>query len=437
MLSLLALLTTTQVSPPEPPRELTAYVNSHDPSYSWKVKARLVTAKSRTTDIAMTSQTWQGIPWRHTVVVVEPATSKPSGTAILYITGDDPNPADRAELSKLAAMSGLPAAMLFNIPVQPIFGLEEDNLIAHTFKQYLDSGDPTWPLLFPMTKSAVRAMDAVQAFSNGKIRRFVVTGGSKRGWTAWMTAATGDNRVAGIAPMVIDNLNTAAQMAHQRKFWGRYSDMFEPYVSRKIMERLKTPAGKRLALIIDPFSYRRRLTMPTLVVNGANDPYWAVDATTLYWSELRQPKWLLEVPNAGHLLGDKVDALNAIAAFSASVAGKFKFPTPTFKGDSKPVHDGAAYRQFEVVSKGPGLASISVWQAESDDFDFKKSVWKSVSGKTNYDVDGPGGSDTAISFLTSAKRNVAEFVEAEYRIAGFTFKLCSPVHLYPAQKSPK
>ena len=53
-------------------------------------------------------------------------------------------------------------------------------------------------------------MDAVQAWASeqgkGEVKRFVVTGGSKRGWTTWLTGAV-DNRVIAIAPMVIVMLN--------------------------------------------------------------------------------------------------------------------------------------------------------------------------------------------------------------------------------------
>src|SRR5207248_8492406 len=88
----------------------------------------------------------------------------------------------------------------------------EDGIIAYTWMKYMDTGDETWPLRLPMTKSAVRAMDtiaAVLASPEGggvKVGKFVVSGGSKRGWTTWTTAAV-DPRVVAIVPASIDLLN--------------------------------------------------------------------------------------------------------------------------------------------------------------------------------------------------------------------------------------
>src|SRR5262249_16831414 len=135
------------------------------------------------------------------------------------------------ELSKKV---GAPIAFLYGIPKQPLFGgKSEDALIAETFVRYLETKDGSWPLLFPMVKSLIRAMDALQAFAKEEwkfeVRDFVVTGASKRGWTTWLTAATGDKRVKAIAPLVIDTLNMPAQMENQLKAFGKPSEMIKDY----------------------------------------------------------------------------------------------------------------------------------------------------------------------------------------------------------------
>jgi PhoPQ-activated pathogenicity-related protein len=47
-----------------------------------------------------------------------------------------------------------------------------------------------WPVRLPMVKAAVRAMDAIQEFiptlnlpEVPRVERFVIAGGSKRGWS--------------------------------------------------------------------------------------------------------------------------------------------------------------------------------------------------------------------------------------------------------------
>ncbi|HCO84802.1 MAG TPA: PhoPQ-activated pathogenicity-like protein PqaA type, partial [Arenibacter sp.] len=110
-------------------------------------------------------------------------------------------------------------AIVRQVPNQPLYdGLTEDELISFTLHNYKNDKDLTWPLLFPMVKSAVRAMDAVQEFSSKnlekEVTRFTVTGASKRGWTTWLTGAN-DKRVETIAPMVIDVLNMPVSLDYQ------------------------------------------------------------------------------------------------------------------------------------------------------------------------------------------------------------------------------
>ena len=86
--------------------------------------------------------------------------------------------------AKLAETLRAPVAVLAQVPYQPMFDRREDALIAYTFDHYLETGEPDWPLLLPMVKSAARAMDAVQAFARERwqlpVNAFTVAGVAKR-----------------------------------------------------------------------------------------------------------------------------------------------------------------------------------------------------------------------------------------------------------------
>src|SRR5205085_3793545 len=231
---------------------------------------------------------------------------KPAATLLLWNQGGRASPGTIAFGLDLARKMGAPCAFLYGIPNQPLLGgKKEDALIAETFVRYLDTKDESWPLLFPMAKSLVKAMDALQAFADREwkapVRSFIVAGGSKRGWTTWLTAAA-DPRVKAIAPMVIDTLNMRQQGPYQLKSFGAYSEQVRDYTARGLLPMADTPAAKRLWSMVAPYTYRDRLTLPKLLIHGANDPYWTTDALNLYWDGLKGDKWVLYVPNAGHKL---------------------------------------------------------------------------------------------------------------------------------------
>jgi len=210
-------------------------------------------------------------------------------------------------LKTLAERAGAIAAVVTKVPNQPLYGgLKEDALIAYTFDQYIKSGDESWPLLFPMAKSAVRAMDAVQAFAQKeyqqKVETFVVGGASKRGWTTWLTAAV-DPRVKAMAPMVIDMLNMKVQSQWAEKVYGKQSEQIHDYTDRNLLEKMDDPPMVKLRGWVDPYNYRQRYNIPKLLLLGTNDPYWTVDSLRHYWSELPGPKLIFQTTNAGHDVG--------------------------------------------------------------------------------------------------------------------------------------
>ncbi len=111
-------------------------------------------------------------------------------------------------------------------------------------------------------------MDAIQQFAAAQIHhpisRFTISGASKRGWTTWLTGAN-DPRVEAIGPMVIDVLNMPVNLDYQIKAWNEYSIQIEDYVKLGIPQQAHTQSGNAINTMVDPYSYRRNLTMPKMI----------------------------------------------------------------------------------------------------------------------------------------------------------------------------
>jgi len=311
------------------PNEFFAYIAATEGQSRWELVRSLSGTSGDFFELRLRSQIWRGIPWEHRLTLIEPNNVAVDDVVLLYITGN-PNPGDALLGLSVANASGLRVAILNSVPNQPLFGLREDALIAYTFEQYLKTGEPDWPLLFPMVRSALSAMEAVSAFLGErgvKVRGFVVAGASKRGWTTYLTAVVAPTRVLGIIPIVFDFLNFPVQLSRQRELFGEPSAMLRDYTARGLTELFAAGAKEaKLAWLVDPYSYRYAYTMPKLIVVGSNDPYWASDATGLYWPGLPDPKLLLVVPNAGHNVMDFTRVLTSVATFARIVAEGIELP---------------------------------------------------------------------------------------------------------------
>ena len=329
--------------------DLESYVNKPEPAFAWHLENKIDREQSgdRIYDLQFTSQVWQGKKWQHQLQIYRPAGVAPGRTTFLWVTGGSATPETISLGLELARKIKAPVAFLYHIPNQPLLegNLREDDLIAETFVRYLKSGDESWPLLLPMVKSVVKAMDVLQAFGKKEwsepIDKFIVAGASKRGWTTWLTAAV-DKRVGAIAPVVIDVLNMRAQMSRQVQTLGAYSARLEPYSSRGLLPIPETPAGQRLLNMVDPWAYRDRLTMPKLIVNGTNDLYWATDALNLYWDGIPNHRWAVYIPNAGHNLRRQDrpqreqlnDLITSLAAFSRHQINGTPMPSLSWKHEN-------------------------------------------------------------------------------------------------------
>ena len=368
---------------------LKAYVEKKDDVYNWTIRHQGKIGPTEYVELTLTSQKWQGMTWRHQLFVLKPSTVRPEiSHALLFITGGSWNdklarpggdatklPGEAMVFAMLAETLRTPVAILLHVPRQPIYnGLVEDEIISYTFEQFLKTQDPEKVLLLPMVKSAVRAMDAVDEMAQQQwamsAKTFTVTGASKRGWTTWLTAAV-DHRVTAIAPMVFDMLNMSRQLEHQIDFWGDYSYKISDYSDRGLPAHLGSQQGKALRAIVDPYSYRKHLTLPKLVMLGTNDHYWPVDALNQYWDGLEGQKYILNVPNNRHGLKDLPRMIGAINALHQHAATAEPLPKLNWKFEI----DGG--RQTLDLKSDIVPNEVRLWSATSQKCDFRESKWKS------------------------------------------------------------
>jgi PhoPQ-activated pathogenicity-related protein len=355
---------------------LDAYVRAPDPSYAFRPIAHVDGEGYVTHVLEMTSQTWRAPDevdrtlWKHWLFIVVPDGAS-SRTALLYLTGgsnDDPPPADADPARRtLALATHAVVAELRMVPNEPLLfageseSRREDGLIAYGWDQFLRRGDPLWLPQLPMTKSAVRAMDTVTAFCASAdggglvVDRFVVAGRSKRGWTSWTTAAV-DDRVVAVVPVVIDLLNLEQSFRHHYDVYGFWSPAIGNYTKLGIPDWFGTPEMAALAAIIEPYSYRARLTLPKLIVNATGDPFFQPDSSRLYFAELPGEKLLRYVPNAGHDV-EPEDLLASLVPFYRAIVENAPLPSCSWSFEG---NDTIVVRGVE-----PRASSARVWQASN------------------------------------------------------------------------
>lgn len=314
------------------------FVNAPNPEYAWFNTGFNITADGWTAYLLnLTSGAWltpgdsDRYIWTHQLLVVVPTqvTTVFNSSAALWITGGgngDGNPGawdeDVLVCASLATSTGTVCSVLYQVPNQPVvFSADpskkersEDAAVAFTWVQYMvDHPDqPDWIIYFPMARAAVKAMDATTEFIASmmptyNIKKWMVMGASKRGWTTWLTGAAAPDRVMGIAPVVMDLLNFSVGVQHMWQTLGNWTFAFQDYLDMQVpryeaplaipalsmhpttrsrtcrpspRSYFGTPYVDTLAAVIDPLNYIQNLTMPKLVIDATGDEFFQVRCTT-------------------------------------------------------------------------------------------------------------------------------------------------------------
>lgn len=107
---------------------------------------------------------------------------------------------------------------------------------------------------------------------------------------------------------------------------------------------------------------------------GTNDEYWTVDAIKHYIDSIPGQNFVHYVPNVGHDLGDKQQALAALSAFvGATVANKqYAICKPTLTYSKKGI-------TLKVNASQDVLVDAVLWSTNSTDTDFRDEKWEGKS----------------------------------------------------------
>ena len=330
------------------------YVNKDDGAYAIGTVQEIAPGQSgfKVYTVQMTSQQWRTAAdvdkpiWKHWVTFIVP-TNVTKSTAFINITGgsntsSQPTTID-STLTQLAQFALLTQSVVINLPQVPsqplVFTADEtpgrqrteDEVIAYSYDEFLKNpSDTDWPVLQAMVKAAVKTMDTAQKlvnetedvpvnFTGGatSINDFVITGGSKRGWTTWLVPAV-DDRVRAIIPTVFDALNLDEQMQHHFGVYGFFSPAIQDYEDEHVFDRMLTENGSKLGAIVDPYHYivtgNGNYNIPKYAIVSAGDQFFVSDSSQYYFQDLPGTQnYLRYVPNTGHGLNQ--DAVIGAATF--------------------------------------------------------------------------------------------------------------------------
>lgn len=424
---------------------LDRYIAKPDPSYSWKLAGTIPGQGFQGFVIDLTSQTWRSASevdrpqWRHWLTIVKPD-KVTSNKALLFIGGgknSDPRPTTLSErLVGFAMETGTVVAELGMVPNQPLFfadsndkGRFEDDLIAYSRVKQMATRDDQWLVRLAMVKSGVRALDAIQEFMSTvaagqvKIDEFVVSGGSKRGWTTWLVGVV-DKRVIAIMPTVIDALNSEAITRHHYEAYGFFSPSLNDYVNHKLFpDKIGTREYQHILAIEDAYSYRdrERLKIPKYLVNASGDQFFLPDNSQFYFGELKGEKYLRYVPNVKHNLAGSDARESMLAFYQAVINGRSR---PQFSWQKE--KDGSL-----VVRVKDKPREVNLWQATNPDArDFRVDTIGKAYTSTVLKEEKPGVYIGRVG--KPAKGFTAFFVELVYDSGGkYPFKFTTQVSVVP------
>jgi PhoPQ-activated pathogenicity-related protein len=331
---------------------LEKYVHADDDTFDWEQVSSISTTAYTAYVLNFTSQTWLTAAessrpiWTHTLTVCVP-NDVSHNVAFLYVNNGNIGDAIPTTVNNiidyLCRVSHAVTVHLQQVPNQPFTFTDdpaqklrtEDGIIAYTWKKFVNNTNTPakWLLQFPQTKSAVRAMDAIQEFTDTldipRVKSFIVSGASKRGWTTWLAAGV-DKRVEAFAPIVMPILNMQPNLNNMYRSLGGWTWAFRDYWYEDVMSHMNKPEFKTMIDLIDPIIFNNVYTSkPTYIITASQDEFFQPDSVNFFFQDLRGEKYLRVLPGAGHsfdLTYPLSDLLDSVNGFIQMVGSNLRGP---------------------------------------------------------------------------------------------------------------
>lgn len=362
----------------------------------------------------LNSQRWspQGVVsperWQNGVDIYIPESARETNALVVINNGSnnngsgipvEPTNFTEQELARIAVATRTVVISVSNVPNQVLNyqgepkPLAEDDSVAYTWKLF--TRDPekyrNVSLHIPMAASVSQAFRlAKQELMPQKISHFIVTGASKRGWAAWLTALS-DPDVIAVVPFVMDLLDTQKSLRHMYQSYGKNWPLaFYPYYQQGIDQQIDTDAFTSLMTLEDPLSYLNtgmgnRLAIDKYMINASGDDFYVPDNSHFYYDRLPGVKSLRVVPNSSHN-GILSVAESSLITFVNRLQNKQKLPEIS----ESLQNSGDGKQQLTVTFSGKP-ATLLQWTASNPvarDFRYAcgiqyRSAPVSLSGESN------------------------------------------------------
>lgn len=261
--------------------------------------------------------------WQHEVDIYIPYQAHDTNALVVINSGCNndgtgnpvaPTNFTQAQLYQIAIKTKTVVISISNVPNQKLTylgvntPLAEDDSVAWAWKLFINDPkkDRQSSLHIPMSAAVSQGLRlAKKELAPQRISKFILTGASKRGWAAWLTALS-DPDVVAIIPFAMDLLNTQQSLKHMYYSYGNnWPIAFYPYYQREIDKHIESSLFSQLMKIEDPLAYpsnhfQQQLEIDKYIINASGDDFYVPDNSRFYYDKLPGKKSLRVVENSGH-----------------------------------------------------------------------------------------------------------------------------------------